>query len=159
MQTGILLDGSIILNSFDDSPVVWPRPQLNPCRLCAEAGPLFLSFPSVLQDRYESAVKQETLSVILPVKDRQDQIVERVESTLDLMSDLTMEVQLIVVDDGSNDATPEIIDELRRRFPQVSAVRNHQSVGPTKAAESAIPRAWEISSSYMSRTNRLISMR
>lgn len=87
-------------------------------------------------------MKQETLSVILPVKNRQDQIIERIESTLEMMVDLTMEVQLIIVDDGSDDATPELVDDLRRKFPQVAAIRNPMPLGPTKAAESAIPRAW-----------------
>ena len=80
----------------------------------------------------------ESLSIIFPVRDRQSQIQDRVEKLLELLCELCSDVQLIVVDDQSEDATPEVLDEMRRRYPQVNVVRNMTSVGPAQAVESVL---------------------
>jgi glycosyltransferase involved in cell wall biosynthesis len=81
---------------------------------------------------------RESLSIIFPVRDSQSQIEARVEGLLDWLCDLTSDVQLIVVDDQSEDATPEILDEMRRRYPQVNVIRNNKSVGPSQSVESVL---------------------
>ena len=81
---------------------------------------------------------RESLSIIFPVRDRQSEIKKRVEGLLDLLCELSQEVQLIVVDDRSEDATPEVLDELRRKYPQVNVVRNMNSVGPAQSVESVL---------------------
>jgi len=83
-------------------------------------------------------VEQETLSVILPVSNRQYSVAASIESLLDTLCDLTREIQVIVVDDASSDATPEVLDEMRRRYPQVATHRCSTKLGPVKAVESAI---------------------
>jgi len=83
-------------------------------------------------------VQQETLSVILPVSNRQHQVAAGIESLLDTLCELTVDVQLIVVDDASSDATPEVLDEIRRRYPQVATFRSSKKLGPAKAVESAL---------------------
>jgi len=80
----------------------------------------------------------ESLSIIFPVRDRQAEIESRVVGLLELLCELTREVQLIVVDDQSEDATPEILDNLRRQYPQVNVVRNNKAVGPAQSAESVL---------------------
>jgi glycosyltransferase involved in cell wall biosynthesis len=86
-------------------------------------------------------VQSETLSVILPVSNRQQHVAASIESLLDTLSELTNAVQLIVVDDASKDATPEILDDLRRHYPQVTTLRTAKQLGPSKAVESALSRA------------------
>jgi glycosyltransferase involved in cell wall biosynthesis len=81
---------------------------------------------------------RESVSIIFPVRDRQAEIESRVVGLLELLCELTREVQLIVVDDQSEDATPEILDNLRRRYPQVNVVRNNKAVGPAQSAESVL---------------------
>lgn len=81
---------------------------------------------------------RESLSIIFPVRDRQAEIESRVVGLLELLCELTREVQLIVVDDQSEDATPEILDNLRRQYPQVTVVRNNRAVGPAQSAESVL---------------------
>ena len=80
----------------------------------------------------------ESLSVIFPVRDRQSQIQSRVEGLLELLCELSQDVQLIIVDDQSGDATPEILEELRRKYPQINVVRNILSVGPAQSVESVL---------------------
>ncbi len=80
----------------------------------------------------------ESLSVIFPVRDRQSQIQLRVEGLLELLCELSQDVQVIIVDDQSDDATPEVLEELRRKYPQINVVRNIHSVGPAQSVESVL---------------------
>jgi glycosyltransferase involved in cell wall biosynthesis len=80
----------------------------------------------------------ESISVIFPVRNLQADLKSRVEGLLDFLCDLSRDVQLIAVDDFSEDATPEILDDLRRIFPQLRVVRNRQICGPSQAVESVL---------------------
>jgi glycosyltransferase involved in cell wall biosynthesis len=57
------------------------------------------------------------------------------------VSELCRNIQLILVDDCSSDATPEVLDDLRRKYPQVEVMRNRQTLGASQAAEQALHRA------------------
>lgn len=81
---------------------------------------------------------RESLSIIFPVRDRQSQIKQRVEGLLELLCELSQDVQLIVVDDQSDDATPEVLEDLRCKYPQVNVVRNINAVGPAQSVESVL---------------------
>lgn len=63
------------------------------------------------------------VSVILPVRDGARWLREAVDSVLaQTLSDL----ELLVIDDGSADATPAILDEIRARDPRVIVVRQNR---------------------------------
>ena len=63
------------------------------------------------------------VSVILPVRDGERWLREAVDSVLaQTLSDL----ELLVIDDGSADATPTILDEIRARDPRVIVVRQNR---------------------------------
>jgi glycosyltransferase involved in cell wall biosynthesis len=84
------------------------------------------------------AVAPETLSVILPVANDQHGLVARLESLLERLSELTSNVQIVVVDDGSRDATAEVLEDLRCLYPQITSHRLAKSLGPALAVESAL---------------------
>ncbi len=98
-------------------------------------------FKFVVSQKLSVAVESETLSVILPVSNGQQNVAMSIESLLDSLSELSHEVQLIVVDDASSDATPEVLDELRRCYPQVLTIRMPKKLGPAKAVETALSKA------------------
>ncbi len=80
----------------------------------------------------------DSLSLIFPVKNQQNGLERRVISLLDQLEDLTHRLQLIAVDDQSSDATPELLDDLARRYPQVVVCRKSPAVGPALAVESSL---------------------
>jgi len=81
---------------------------------------------------------RESLSVIFPVRDIQSEVQNRVQDLLERLCEISSDVQLIAVDDQSEDATPEILEDLRRQFPQLNVIRNNQSAGPAQSVESVL---------------------
>lgn len=82
------------------------------------------------------------MSVVLPVRDGENRIVNRVEQVLEALSDLTRQAsEVVIVDDGSKDATPEVLDELNSRYPQVRIVRHSRPRGLEAAGQTGLERA------------------
>ncbi len=80
----------------------------------------------------------ESLSVVLPVYNAESILVSRVEEVLDTIAELTSEIELLIVDDGSTDQTEEAALELARRFPQIRYVRQPRRQGIMLAAKTGI---------------------
>lgn len=82
------------------------------------------------------------MSVVLPVRDGEHRIASRVERVLEALTDITRDIsEVIVVDDGSRDATPEVLDEIKSRYPQVRVVRHHRPRGLEAAGQTGLERA------------------
>jgi glycosyltransferase involved in cell wall biosynthesis len=82
------------------------------------------------------------LSVVLPVRDGQQRIATEVPRVLEALTDITSrEVEIVVVDDGSQDATAEILDDLRRTYPQVRVARHRRPLGMEAAGQTGLERA------------------
>jgi glycosyltransferase involved in cell wall biosynthesis len=70
-----------------------------------------------------------SLSVILPVKNAQATLVATVREILETAADLSERFELLIIDDGSCDATSEIAMELTRNYPQIRAICHVRSMG------------------------------
>jgi glycosyltransferase involved in cell wall biosynthesis len=79
-----------------------------------------------------------SLSVLLPVKNAQATLAATVQDILDVASDLAEEFEVLILDDGSVDATSEIAAELTRSYPQVRAVCQGRSIGRQAAICSGV---------------------
>jgi Glycosyl transferase family 2 len=81
----------------------------------------------------EHGVLHKSLTVVLPVYNGETRLRKSVHEVLELASELTSKFGVLIIDDGSNDATYEVAEELAARYPQVS-VRRHRhcrGLGPT----------------------------
>ena len=82
------------------------------------------------------------VSVVLPVRDGEREIAARIEQLLDALADMTTEpCEVVVVDDGSRDSTPLLLDELATRFPQIRIVRHNRPRGLEAAGQTGLERA------------------
>jgi glycosyltransferase involved in cell wall biosynthesis len=79
-----------------------------------------------------------SLSVLLPVKNAQATLAGTVQDILDVAADLSEQFELLIIDDGSSDATSEIATELTQNYPQVRAVCQAKSVGRETAIRSGL---------------------
>ena len=71
-----------------------------------------------------ASAKPAGLSVFFPAYNDSGTIASMVIRAVQAASELTPDYEVIVVNDGSSDATAEVADELARTYPQVRAVHH-----------------------------------
>jgi len=84
-----------------------------------------------------SSLPPPQLSVVVPVHNEQDNIrplVAEIRAALDGR----IEYEVIYVDDGSSDASPNILNELHREFPRLRILRHPRSHGQSAAILSGV---------------------
>ena len=75
------------------------------------------------------AVRPAGLSVFFPAYNDSGTIASMVIRAVQAASELTPDYEVIVVNDGSADATPQILDELVRTYPQVRVIHHSKNRG------------------------------
>jgi len=76
-----------------------------------------------------SSFTRPRLSVVLPARDEEDNVVSVVENVLDRASAAVSSIEVIVVDDGSVDRTAERVRWLASRRPEVKLVSHQEPHG------------------------------
>ncbi len=77
------------------------------------------------------------LAVVVPVKNEQDNIltlVEEIHAALDGIA----EFEVIYIDDGSDDRTPQKLAEAKERFPRLRSIRHRESCGQSQAVATGV---------------------
>ncbi len=82
--------------------------------------------------------RSEKLSVVIPVRNDEAGIAAAIESLLNYVSSLARDVQIIAVDDGTSDATAEVLDSLRLAHAQLDVMRLNIARGPRAAAAAGL---------------------
>jgi|GEM_PF-2556923 len=76
------------------------------------------------------------LSIVLPSHNEERSLRNKVEEVLEEFKDL--EVEIIIVEDGCTDATPEIADKLSKEYSQVKHLHSDKRLGKGKAIEKGL---------------------
>lgn len=84
-----------------------------------------------------SALPAPELAVVVPVKDEADNIMPLV-TEIDAALAGRIAHEIVYVDDGSGDATPERLAEARRRFAQLRVIRHSESCGQSAAVATGV---------------------
>lgn len=84
---------------------------------------------------------QRSLSVLLPVKNAQATLDQAVHEILEVVADSSEKFELLIIDDGSTDATSEVAHELRRHYPQIRVVRHGTARGREAAIRTGLERS------------------
>ncbi|HXF95539.1 MAG TPA: glycosyltransferase [Gemmatimonadales bacterium] len=77
------------------------------------------------------------VSLLVPAKDEAENLPEFVRLTAEALAAAPFSFELIVVDDGSRDATPRVLRELAARFPFLRVVTHRRQRGIADALRSA----------------------
>jgi hypothetical protein len=72
---------------------------------------------------------ERSLTVLLPVHNVQSTLAATVPEILEVVSELTARFELVIIDDGSSDATSEVAWELTRCYPQVRFLSHGSPLG------------------------------
>ena len=75
------------------------------------------------------SVLNKSLTIVLPVHNAETRLRKNVRELLELASELTAKFGVLIIDDGSTDATYEVAEELASHYPQVSVRRHRQCRG------------------------------
>jgi hypothetical protein len=78
------------------------------------------------------------VSVFMPVCNAQGDLEAQVERILDLLPELTNRFDVLIIDDGSTDETPEVARNLAARYPQVDTLRLESSRGMDEAIRAGL---------------------
>ncbi len=84
---------------------------------------------------------ERSLSALLPVCNAQSTLPEQVSEMLDILPELTRHFELVLIDDGSADATIEVADELAVVYPQLVIARHAVSAGRVAAIRTGLARS------------------
>jgi glycosyltransferase involved in cell wall biosynthesis len=82
-----------------------------------------------------------SLSVLLPVKNAQATLSGAVHEILDVMTDSGDRFEVLIIDDGSTDATSEVAHDLTRHYPQIRLLRHGISRGRDAAIRTGLERS------------------
>ena len=85
-----------------------------------------------------TASHEPTLSVVMPVHNGADYLQESIQS---ILSQTHAEFEFVIVDDGSTDRTPEILQAWATRDPRVRVVRTRSRLGVVGSANRAVAEA------------------
>jgi glycosyltransferase involved in cell wall biosynthesis len=77
----------------------------------------------------EACPAQPSISVFFPAYNDGGTIPSMVLSALMTLRQLTGDYEVIVVNDGSSDYTPEVLDELASRYPELRVIHHEQNRG------------------------------
>jgi cellulose synthase/poly-beta-1,6-N-acetylglucosamine synthase-like glycosyltransferase len=89
----------------------------------------------------KGAALERSLTVLLPVQDVQATLADTVTEVLEMAADLSNRIELVIIDDGSTDATIEVADELSRCYPQVRAFRHGKPLGRDAALRTGLAKS------------------
>ncbi|MDR3621598.1 MAG: glycosyltransferase family 2 protein [Paludisphaera borealis] len=82
-----------------------------------------------------------TLSVVAPLYNEHENVDELYRRTSAALAAIGLDYEILLVDDGSRDATPDLIDDLRRRDPRVVVLRLSRNFGHQAAVSAGLDHA------------------
>lgn len=94
-----------------------------------------------MADSLQQQKRLKSLSVVLPAYNEADNIGPMLEETIQTVSALADAYEVIVVNDGSSDATAQIVQSFSQRHPQIRLVQHESNQGHGAAMFDGLIRA------------------
>jgi len=86
-------------------------------------------------------MKKPSISLFFPVYNDEATIRTMTEKSRKVLSDISEKHEIVIVDDGSQDRSREIADELAKQYPDVSVVHHEKNMGYGKALQTGFNHA------------------
>ncbi|MEO1236900.1 MAG: glycosyltransferase family 2 protein [Planctomycetota bacterium] len=95
----------------------------------------------MVSDTHQPAARPYDLAIVAPALNEAGNLTPLVEEVFAVFADTPWRVQVVVVDDGSTDATPAELAALAQRFPALTVRRHDTSAGQSAALATGIAAA------------------
>jgi dolichol-phosphate mannosyltransferase len=82
-----------------------------------------------MDSRSASTGADRSLSIIIPAYNESENIIDTLENTAGALGPLRLSHEILVIDDGSSDATAELVASNLHRFPNVRLLKNERNMG------------------------------
>ncbi|MFT7644139.1 MAG: glycosyltransferase involved in cell wall biosynthesis [Pirellulaceae bacterium] len=92
-------------------------------------------------DRRQGRSVKPSISFVLPIHNSQDSLAQAVANVVEIIPELSANFEVLIVDDGSTDATEEVARELAMDFPQLKVMRSAEQVGVLAAGQLGLKQA------------------
>ena len=80
----------------------------------------------------------DSLSIVVPVRNAERTLARQIARLLDVLPDLTGRFEVVVVDDGSTDHTVEVVRDLAAQYPQLRLIRHREPRGMEAAMRTGL---------------------
>jgi len=84
---------------------------------------------------------EPSLTILLPVHNAQSTVESMAIEVLDIAMEAEAPFEVVIIDDGSSDATAEVVHEVARRYPQIRVVSHGEQLGMAGAIETGLRHA------------------
>jgi len=85
-------------------------------------------------------VKERKLTVLIPAYNEEDSLPVLIDRLRRLRGEGALDMDILIVDDGSTDRTGEIAEKLAERDDLIGAIRHRRNLGKSAALRTGIPR-------------------
>lgn len=86
-------------------------------------------------------ISNDSVSIIAPALNEADALPELIERTNTVLQQLARPYEILVIDDGSTDDTPLVLQKLSRQYSHLSVIRFRRNYGKAAALSEAFSRA------------------
>jgi glycosyltransferase involved in cell wall biosynthesis len=97
-----------------------------------------LRFRILRQPTGRACLVNDSLSIVVPVRNAEATLAGQIARLLDVLPDLTGRFEIVLVDDASTDHTVELARELATRYPQLRLVRHRDQLGLEAAVRTGL---------------------
>lgn len=87
---------------------------------------------------FSNSCPNSSLSVIVPAYNEKHNIAQAIEEINSFLEIHKLGYEIIVIDDGSTDATQEAIEDLKKKFSNLSYIRHEENLGIGRSIKSGI---------------------
>ena len=83
--------------------------------------------------REGAARKPATISMIVPALNEAENLVETIPQAISVLEKMDVDYEVLVIDDGSTDGTPQVMRQLRVEYPHLRSIRLRRNAGKAAA--------------------------
>src|SRR3990167_2333149 len=87
------------------------------------------------------SMELKSLSVFMPAYNEEDSVAPTVEGVVKVLRTLNLDLEVLVINDGSKDKTAEVVRELEKKYPGVKLVNHEKNKGYGHALKTGFAKA------------------